>query len=165
MTLLAAACSFDTPDFTPPNIVPRLESFTKNSLEFGQGAQPDTAVRPLTAADFINPDGQCAAAPTAPAASAPPNASPDAAPAPILGGIALEMSECDVVRRAGQPDRFEFGTTDRGGRAVTLTYVNGPRPGIYRFAGGRLNSIEGSPQAPPPAKPAKKPAAKRPPPA
>jgi hypothetical protein len=46
---------------------------------------------------------------------------------------------------------------------VTLTYLRGPSPGIYRFEGGRLVSIERAPAPPPaPAKsqkaPAKKPA-------
>ena len=64
------------------------------------------------------------------------------------------MTECDVVRRAGQAEKVDFGVNDRGERTVTLTYVRGPSPGIYRFAGGRLASIEGAPAPPPaPAKP------------
>src|SRR5207253_3057273 len=52
---------------------------------------------------------------------------------------------------------------DRGERVVTLTYLRGAWPGVYRFAGGRLVSIERAPAPPPaPAKaqkaPVKKPA-------
>jgi hypothetical protein len=42
-----------------------------------------------------------------------------------------------------------------------ITYIRGPRPGIYRFTAGRLTSIERAPEAPgakakPKAKPSKK---------
>ena len=60
------------------------------------------------------------------------------------------MTECDVVRRAGPVEKIDFGVNERGERTVTLTYMRGPMPGIYRFAGGRLVSIERAP-APPPA--------------
>jgi hypothetical protein len=71
----------------------------------------------------------------------------------VQGGIALQMTECEVVARAGAPDNIEFGNGQRGGRAVVLTYLHGARPGIYRFSGGRLYSIE---RAPEPAAPARK---------
>jgi len=85
----------------------------------------------------------------------------------VRGGISLQMTECDVVRRAGATDQIEFGTTERGGRALTLTYTGGPRPGIYRFADGRLVSIERVPEpaAPPAAAKSKKPPPKKPAPA
>ena len=38
---------------------------------------------------------------------------------------------------------------------VTLTYLSGERPGIYRFAGGRLASMERVAEPPQPKKPAK----------
>jgi hypothetical protein len=74
------------------------------------------------------------------------------------------MTECDVVKRAGTPENVQLGTNDRGERAVTLTYSSGPRPGIYRFAAGRLYAIERAAEPPPePAKPVKpkKPPAKK----
>ena len=113
------------------------------------------------ASDLIGPQGQCAAVAPAPAAPLPDAAGEPAAAAPALvqGGIALQMTECDVVSRAGQPDNIEFGSTERGERSVVLTYMRGPRPGIYRFAGGRLHSIERGPEPPAPPKkaaPAKK---------
>jgi hypothetical protein len=166
---LLAACGSDS---GPTNYLPRFDSFTKSSLAFGEGSKPAmTSLRPVTAADLITTDGQCAASvgPGPVVASASPGQQTEENPAPALiqGGIALQMTECDVVHRAGAPDRFEFGTTDRGERSVTLTYVNGPRPGIYRFAAGRLDSIERGPEPPAPAKPvkAKKPPAKKPAPA
>lgn len=57
-------------------------------------------------------------------------------------GIALGLSECDVVRRAGQPERVELGNDERGERSVVLTYNRGERAGIYRFRQGRLFTIE-----------------------
>jgi hypothetical protein len=165
---LIAACSSDS---SPSSYLPKLDNFTKTSLAFGEGSRPAvTSLQPVTAADLITPDGQCASVGPGPVvASATPGQATDENPAPALiqGGIALEMTECDVVRRAGAPDRFEFGTTERGERSATLTYVNGPRPGIYHFAAGRLASIERGPEPPAAAKPAKakKPAAKKPDPA
>jgi hypothetical protein len=71
----------------------------------------------------------------------------------IPTAIALDMTECDVVKRAGHPERVEFSTNDRGERTVTLTYLQGARPGIYRFTAGRLTSIERAPEPPAPPKP------------
>jgi hypothetical protein len=65
------------------------------------------------------------------------------------------MTECDVVRRAGAPEQLQVGADERGERAVVITYIRGPRPGIYRFAAGRLTSIERAPE-PPPSRPAPK---------
>ncbi|MFL6831089.1 MAG: hypothetical protein ACJ8F0_00755 [Xanthobacteraceae bacterium] len=122
------------------------------------GGKHDFTLRPVTAADLVNAAGQCssesAQAGTDPTAGAAP---------PVAGGIALQMTECDVVRRAGPVEKIDFGSDERGERIVTLTYLRGPLPGIYRFEGGRLVSIERAPTPPPaPAKsqkaPAKKPA-------
>ena len=76
----------------------------------------------------------------------------------IPAAIALEMSECDVVKRAGIAERVEIGTNERKERTARLTYVNGQRPGIYNFAAGRLTSMERAPEPAAPAKPGKKPA-------
>lgn len=62
--------------------------------------------------------------------------------------VGLAMSECEVVRRMGPPDRVELAATPRGERILTLSYVRGPYPRLYRFMAGRLYSIE---VAPPPA--------------
>jgi hypothetical protein len=137
-----AACSSDSTSF---NVLPKLGNF--ESLQVASVPQ-NTELRPVTTADLVGPQGQCAGA-------GPNTAAP-------RGGIALEMTECEVIGRAGPPENVELGTTDRGERAVTLTYTGGPRPGIYRFAGGRLYAIERAQEPPPePPKP-KKPPAKKP---
>lgn len=72
------------------------------------------------------------------------------------GGIALEMSECDVVQRIGAPENIDVSANPRGERTVTLTYQRNERPGIYRFVAGRLKSIERGAEPPQPEQPAKK---------
>ena len=74
-------------------------------------------------------------------ASAPPGALPPE----VRGGprgISLAMTECQVVSVAGYTDRVEVSANERGERLVTLTYLSGDRPGIYRFRGGRLVLME-----------------------
>jgi hypothetical protein len=71
---------------------------------------------------------------------------PEGAPgAPVLGGIALDMTECQAVRRAGQPSQVSIGTANKGERKVVLTYLAGPWPGIYTFQSGRLKVIDAVP--------------------
>jgi hypothetical protein len=88
--------------------------------------------------------------------SEPAAAAPDAPTLPA--GIALGRTECEVARYAGHPDNVELGNDPKGDRTAVLTYLKGPRPGIYRFLAGRLASVERAPvpEAPPkPAKPSK----------
>ena len=76
-------------------------------------------------------------------------------------GIALQMTECQVVAVAGITDRVDISGAPGGHRLVTLTYLTGERPGIYRFVNGRLNSmerVEAPPQPKRATKTAKKPA-------
>jgi hypothetical protein len=75
-----------------------------------------------------------------------------------MGGIALGMTECDAVRRAGQPNDVNIGAGPKGDRKVVLTYLTGSRPGIYTFSGGRLKEIDRAPGQP---EPEKKPIKKR----
>jgi hypothetical protein len=119
--------------------------FTPRSVSLDTG--PLSPSGPVGPNDLVGPDGSCA-----PAA----NGSPDQ-PAPT-GGYALGDTECDVVRAAGAPDNVAINGNDAA-RDVTLTYINGPRPGIYHFNAGRLKLVERAPQpaAPPkPVKPAKR---------
>jgi hypothetical protein len=164
LTAVVGACSSDL-SLSNVTLVPKPETMLrKPDWATFSGGKNDFELRPITAADLVGPEGQCGAA--APeqgfADPATPGGAPAAAP-PVTGGIALQMTECDVVRRAGPAESVDFGVNDRGERAVSLTYVRGPWPGIYRFVGGRLASIERAP-APPPAPttkqkaPAKKPA-------
>ena len=98
----------------------------------------------------------------------PPNSTAgggqQSAAALVAGSVALQMTECDVVRRAGSPEKVDLGVDERGDRTVVLTYTHGPLPGIYRFIGGRLSVIERAPGAPPAAatKPQKPKTAKKP---
>jgi hypothetical protein len=84
-----------------------------------------------------------------PTQSEPP---PPGAPQ-IVGGIALGMSECDVVRRAGLASNVSIGTGEKGERKTILTYLSGPWPGIYTFDAGRLKVVDAAPAPPPSAKP------------
>ena len=138
--LVLGACSADL-SLNNVTLTPKPETLARKQ----EWATPNLD-RPITSVDLIGADGQC---------SGPPPASADATPA-VAGGIALQMTECDVVRRAGPVETIESGVNARGERSVVLTYVRGPWPGIYRFAGGRLVSIEKAPAPPPaPAKPQK----------
>ncbi len=70
----------------------------------------------------------------------------------VAGGIALGMTECQAVQRAGSPNNVAIGAGERGERKVVLTYLSGLWPGIYTFNDGRLKSIERAPEPPKPAK-------------
>ncbi|MCC6776355.1 MAG: hypothetical protein IT537_06915 [Hyphomicrobiales bacterium] len=113
------------------------------------GGKNDFELRPITGADLVGPDGICAE----PARGFADQAVAQNAP---TGGISLQMTECEVVKRAGAVDKADFGVNERGERAVVLTILRGPWPGVYSFAGGRLVSIEKAP-SPPSAAPAKSP--------
>ena len=78
----------------------------------------------------------------------------------VAGGIALGMTECQTVQRAGFPNNVAISAGDRGERKVVLTYLSGPWPGIYTFSDGRLKVVDRAPEQPKPAKaaPKKKPA-------
>ena len=119
-------------------------------------AAPD-AVAQTPAADPINPRINQAlyftAGPESGAAAGAPALPPQVRNGPT--GVALQMTECEVVRVAGNTDRIEIGANERGQRSVTLTYMSGPRPGIYRFLGGRLASMERVAEPPQPKKPQK----------
>jgi hypothetical protein len=176
MTTLAAACAAAAGCSSTTKVDENSEWFSKPADFF---ATPDwlknQAPRNFSLAPKISPDdlmtadGRCAgmdAAPSDESLSENSLAEKPASPAAVAplsgveGGIALGMSECEVARRAGRPDNFEFGSNERGERALVLTYLGGYRPGIYRFVGGALRSIERGPEpapAPKPVKPARKP--------
>jgi hypothetical protein len=174
LALMLAACSADTGPFS--NIgskfdfaAPKPNPLVKNEFE----------KRVITANDLIGANGYCpgeaasAAAPQAlnftagpqagPATGSPPP--PATAPAaPVRSGVSLGMTECEVVQALGHTDRIEIAANEHGQRSVTLTYLQGERPGVYRFVAGQLVSIERAGEPPAPAKPAKpKKAAKQPP--
>ena len=140
------------------NLVPKMGNLARPDWLTYTGAKDEFTLRAVSAGDLVSAEGQCAMT----GAEAAPGASPEGATQPLVsGGIALQMTECDVVRRAGAPEQLEVGVDQLGQRSVVITYIRGPRPGIYRFSGGRLTSIERGPEPPaakaaPKAKSAKK---------
>jgi len=72
------------------------------------------------------------------------------------GGIALGMTECEVVRRAGLPGNVNIGAGGKGERKVVLTYLSGTWPGIYTFDAGRLKVVDRAPVPETPVKPPSK---------
>jgi hypothetical protein len=133
-----AACSSDT--VGSMNVLPKTSDVLRPDWLSYSGNKEEFTLRPVGSEDLVGPNGQCA--------TAAPAASGDGAASSTAGGIALQMTECDVVGRAGTPERVELGVNERGERTVVLTYIRGARPGIYRFASGRLASIERAPEAP-----------------
>ena len=130
-----AACSSDL-SLSGVTLVPKPETLLrKPDWATFSGGKNEFELRPVTAADLVSSEGQC------------DGGAGQAAAEPVAGGIALQMTECDVVRRAGAPEQLQIGD-ERGERATVITYTQGPRPGIYRFSAGRLTSIERAPDAP-----------------
>jgi len=103
------------------------------------------AVTQSPASDPINPRSNQALYFTAGPETGRTASTGPALPPEVRGGprgVALQMTECQVVQLAGYTDRVEISANERGQRTVTLTYMSGDRPGIYRFVGGRLASME-----------------------
>ena len=145
--------------------MPDMDAFKMPDLSMMRPASTavlrDATLRPVTAEDLVDNGGRCAAAfvSAAVAAEQPP---PQSASAPLnAGGLGLDMTECEVVKRVGAPERVQIGTNERSERTAVLTYTRGARPGIYYFTSGRLTSMERAPEPPPTPRPAKKPPAKR----
>ncbi len=160
------------------NEVARLaDTVAPRDLNVFQRREPLSA-RSAPAEELINPDGRCASEPAPAPTGMPlpssvlaftagpgvagqnpgapfPSSDPQGQAGAQVRGIALDMTECEVVRIAGVTDRVEISANERGQRTAVLTYVTGSRPGIYRFVSGRLASIERGPEPPAPAKPAK----------
>jgi len=166
---------FEKPDWAKPDSISR-------AAELGPKG-------PVAPDDLVGADGRCSGAPQMAQGAAPqPPADrpvgsmagdlagapmPAAAPgginsgpgAPlVMGGIALGMTECQAVQRAGQPGNVAISAGDRGERSVVLTFLSGPWPGIYRFSDGRLKVIDRAPAPPepPPKKKTTKKLAKKP---
>lgn len=134
----------------------------------GSAAQPAAALAPEPAAQADRPVGSVAGdLAGSPMPALPVAATPNDAPAvdpnrpQVVGGIALGMTECDAVRRAGFPGNVAIGAGEKGERKVTLTYLTGTWPGIYHFSDGRLKVIDRAPAPPEPVKPVKKQKAKK----
>lgn len=136
--------SIDAPPLTPDKPV------TPDDLISADGLCPGMAPPIGAAESSALSDGPAAAPTTGAAASAPPST-----PAPVaMGGtVALGHTECDVTRGIGAPDNVSLSNNQRGDRLAVLTFLKGPRAGIYTFTAGRLTSIERAPEPPAPPKP------------
>jgi hypothetical protein len=129
--------------------------------DIGGGARREQVI---TASDLVDANGACPGLSVQPAPGGA-ETSPQPDSSSLLGGaVGLGMSECDVVRRAGQPASVEIGQNPGAVRTALMTFKSGPRPGLYRFEGGKLIDVEAVELPPPPAAAKAKPAkAKKPP--
>jgi hypothetical protein len=123
---------------------------------------PLSEQRSVAPDDLISADGYCSGmAPPADAnalSQGDPSTQPVTPAAPTgPAGIALGRTECEVARYAGHPDNVELSNDQRGDRIAVLTFMKGPRPGIYRFVAGRLSAVDRAPGPAAPEKPKTKP--------
>jgi hypothetical protein len=134
----------------------------KGGYTFSELQESKDRSRPITANDLVAANGSCpppAVQPAPPGAAANQAGSAPAATdasALVGGGVALGMSECDVVFRAGAPNAVQIGKNPNGERTAVVTFNSGPRPGIYHFEAGALTGVERVQMAPAPAQTAKK---------
>lgn len=140
----------------PFQFVSRNGGYTFSELQ-----ESKARAQPITANDLVAANGSCPPpvqqAPVAATAN-PPGSAPAATDTSALlgGGIALGMSECDVVFRAGAPNAVQIGKNPNGDRTAALTFNTGPRPGIYHFEAGALMEVERVQTAPAATQTAKK---------
>jgi hypothetical protein len=146
----------------PLDVTGRKAGYTFSELQETKQQQ-----RPITANDLVNSNGSCPppavapAPPPAPGSQAMTPAAPAVDTSALLGGgVALGMSECDVVFRAGQPSAVQIGSLPNGDRTAVLTFNSGPRAGIYHFQRGALKEMDSPPMAAAPPQAVKKKPAK-----
>ena len=134
----------------------------KGGYTFSELQETKQQQRPITPNELVNSNGSCPAPAVAPAPPPAPgqtlaSPAPAADTASLLGGgVALGMSECDVVFRAGQPSSVQIGSLPNGDRTAVLTFNTGPRAGIYHFQRGALQEMDGVPMAAAPPQAVKK---------
>ncbi len=167
LALGLAACASSV-DFTQIR-VPKFDASTVFVPDPTQFAPKQEGSQPITPADLVDANGMCAdmsplpaaaPAPAAPAEGNPENLSATPAPPPLARNVALQMSECEVVRSLGRAGDIQISANERGDRVVVMTYMTPERP-VYRFVAGRLASIERTAEPPPPEAAKKKPAPKK----
>ena len=146
-----AACALpDTETFRVPDSTNLFRKLSVSSYS-------EKPLPPVVAADLVDSSGRCAGAYVAPSADDPGAVTLKDAGVPMIpAAVGLEMTECDVVKRAGVPERVQIGTNELQERTATLTYLRGDRPGVYTFAAGRLKSMEMADAPPDQVKTAKK---------
>ena len=167
---LAGCSGLDVPDLKMsemtffPNRGQLFKSQDWATAISSKGSPDFVSSRPVSPEDYIDGSGLCASQAVPPSTDVSVGAvsgdlgTTAAAPAAqtlAAGGVALGMTECQVVARAGQPGQVDIGADEAGGRKVVLTYMSGPWPGIYTFSAGRLKVVDRVAQ-PEPVKPAKK---------
>lgn len=150
VALVTGACS-NMPSWSDVKLPTTSTFIPTNANAFNQ-ASVNTA-KPVTAADYVDAQGACAAASAASSEGEQEQTS--------ARGVSLDMTECQVVQALGAPEATDIATNARGERAVTLTYLRAERAGLYRFMRGRLVSIERAPGAAEPERPARQPAKKQ----
>jgi hypothetical protein len=168
LVLAAALCGCANVDFdnTQAWFAKPLDVAGRNAggYTFSELAETKQRQHPITANDLVDGNGACpaAAAPPAPpqaqaSPAAPATPAPGATAESLLGGgVALGMSECDVVARAGAPSQVQLGKNPNGDRTAVLTFNAGPRAGIYRFEHGELMTMDRVATPAPPPQVAKK---------
>jgi hypothetical protein len=153
IVLAATLCGCANPEAFDANERWFAKSFdwggTNGGYTFSELKETNESKRPITANDLVSANGACpppsgpAVPAPAPVAGQPGAIAPDsAAPSLLGGGIALGMTECEVVWRAGAPASVQIGSNPSGGRSAVLTFNGGPRPGVYHFEGGRLADMD-----------------------
>ncbi len=126
-------------------------------------APPLNPTSPVAAQDLVSAEGYCAGMPQpgGPDGAQALADGPAGAPAPAGGSVALGHTECDVVRGIGAPENVNLSSNSRGERQAVITWLHGPRAGIYTFTACRLSSIDAAPQQEVPVKPVKSKAKKK----
>jgi len=120
--------------------LPSASTFLPTSANSFNQAAINTS-KPVRATDLVDAQGFCAG-------GAGATASEDES-GTNLNAVALDMTECQVVRALGAPQATDITRNARGERSVTLTYLETERAGLYRFVRGRLKSIKRAPNAEP----------------
>jgi len=125
-------------------------------------APPLSPTSPVGAQDLVSAEGYCAGMPQPGGPDGAQALADGPAGAPAAGGsVALGHTECDVVRGIGAPESVNLSSNPGGERQAVITWLHGPRAGIYTFTAGRLSSVDAAPQAEAPAKSAKPKAKKK----
>jgi hypothetical protein len=172
MAVAVALCGCTDADTTKESWFAKPFQFVSRNggYSFSELQETKDRTKMILTNELVDSNGACPA-PLAPAPAAQPAApaqpvaaggnqagAPPASDANSLlgGGVALGMSECDIVNRAGAPNSVQLGNNPNGDRTAVLTFNAGPRPGIYHFERGALMEIEGVPAPPAPPKVAKK---------
>ncbi|EAQ34727.1 hypothetical protein NB311A_19100 [Nitrobacter sp. Nb-311A] len=157
MAPLVSGCGSASDMFSTGLLSKDAEWFSRSGRVFIKNvsieAPPLTPDKPVTPDDLISADGLCPgmAPPIGTGeSSALSDSSADAPTTPAFaasGTVALGHTECDVTRGIGAaPDNVHLSNNPGGDRVAVLTFLKGPRAGIYTFTAGRLSSIERAPE-------------------